>query len=154
MTTHCDWVGDAASVRGMYLSGSCYIQGARPTGASCLSIQWRTASGMWFGETPRQSQAKPVKQQHTRISPNHVPEAVSNLCEPLRCLRLFIAWMDFLSFRLISSSEEAEERQTGLSKNGGSASSTTDHPRPSLKQNGVIDHLILIHQFGLQYYSN
>ena len=70
------------------------------------------------------------------------------------CLRLFIAWMDFLSFRLISSSEEAEERQKGLSKNGGSASSTTDHPRPSLKQNGVIYHLILINQFGLQYYSN
>ena len=32
----------------------------------------------WFGETSRQSQAKPVKQQHTGISPNHVPEAVSH----------------------------------------------------------------------------
>ena len=42
------------------------------------STQWCTASGTWFGETPRQSQAKPVKQQHTRISPNHVPEAVSH----------------------------------------------------------------------------
>ena len=52
-------------------------------------------------------------------------------------LRLFIARVDFLSSRLISSSEEAEERREGLSKNGGSASSSTDHPRPSLKQNGV-----------------
>ena len=34
------------------------------------------ASGTWFGETPRQRQAKVVKQQHTGISPNHVPEAV------------------------------------------------------------------------------
>ena len=34
------------------------------------------ASGTWFGETSRQSQAEPVKQQHTEISPNHVPEAV------------------------------------------------------------------------------
>ena len=34
------------------------------------------ASGTWFGETPGQSQAKPVKQQHTGILPNHVPEAV------------------------------------------------------------------------------
>ena len=39
-------------------------------------FQWRTASGTWFGETSRQSQAEPVKQQHTGISPNHVPEAV------------------------------------------------------------------------------
>ena len=38
--------------------------------------QWRTASGTWFGETSRQSQAEPVKQQHTGISPNHVPEAI------------------------------------------------------------------------------
>ena len=43
---------------------------------SSIYQQWRTASGTWFGETPRQSQAKPVKQQHTGISPNHVPEAV------------------------------------------------------------------------------
>ena len=34
------------------------------------------ASGTWLGESSRQSQAKPVKQQHTGISPNHVPEAV------------------------------------------------------------------------------
>ena len=40
------------------------------------TIQWRMASGTWFGETSRQSQAEPVKQQHTGISPNHVPEAV------------------------------------------------------------------------------
>ena len=39
-------------------------------------LQWRTASGMWFGEMSRQSQAEPVKQQHTGISPNHVPDAV------------------------------------------------------------------------------
>ena len=32
--------------------------------------------GTWFGETSRQSQAEPVKQQHTGISPNHVPEEV------------------------------------------------------------------------------
>ena len=38
--------------------------------------EWRMASGTWFGETSRQSQAEPVKQQHTGISPNHVPEAV------------------------------------------------------------------------------
>ena len=38
--------------------------------------QWRMASGTWFGETSRQSQAEPVKQQQTEISPNHVPEAV------------------------------------------------------------------------------
>ena len=36
----------------------------------------RMASGTWFGETSRQSQAELVKQQHTGISPNHVPEAV------------------------------------------------------------------------------
>ena len=41
-----------------------------------IASEWRTASGTWFGETPRQSQAKPVKQQLTGISPNHVPEAV------------------------------------------------------------------------------
>ena len=36
------------------------------------------ASGTWFGETSRQSQAefKFLKQQHTGISPSHVPEAV------------------------------------------------------------------------------
>ena len=34
------------------------------------------ASGTWFGETSRQSQAKLVKQQHTGISPSHIPEAV------------------------------------------------------------------------------
>ena len=34
------------------------------------------ASGTWFGETSRQSQAETFKQQHTGISPNHVPEAV------------------------------------------------------------------------------
>ena len=34
------------------------------------------ASGMWFGQTFRQSQAKLVKQQHTGILPSHVPEAV------------------------------------------------------------------------------
>ena len=34
------------------------------------------ASGTWFGETSRQRQAGPVKQQQTGISPNHVPEAV------------------------------------------------------------------------------
>ena len=37
-------------------------------------FEWRMASGTWFGETSRQSQAEPVKQQHTRISPNHLPE--------------------------------------------------------------------------------
>ena len=31
---------------------------------------------MWFGETSRQSQAEPVKQRQTGISPNYVPEAV------------------------------------------------------------------------------
>ena len=41
-----------------------------------MLTQWRMASGTWFGETSRQSQAEPVKQQHTGISPNHVPEAV------------------------------------------------------------------------------
>ena len=61
--------------------------------------------------------------------------------------------MGFLSFRLISSPEEWEERQKGLSKNGGSASSSTDHPKPSLKQNGVIYHLIVINQFRIQYES-
>ena len=34
------------------------------------------ASGTWFGETSRQSQAELVKQQHTGISPSHIPEAV------------------------------------------------------------------------------
>ena len=38
--------------------------------------QWHMAFGTWFGETSRQSQAEPVKQQQTGISPNHVPEAV------------------------------------------------------------------------------
>ena len=33
------------------------------------------ASGTWFGETSRQSQAERVKQQQKGISPNHVPEA-------------------------------------------------------------------------------
>ena len=31
--------------------------------------QWRMASSTWFGETSRQSQAEPAKQQHTGISP-------------------------------------------------------------------------------------
>ena len=69
-------------------------------------------------------------------------------------LHLFIARMDSLSFRLISSPGEAEEGQKGLSKNGGSASSSTDHSKPSLKQNGVINHMVLINQFGHPYYSN
>ena len=47
----------------------------------CTIRQWRTASGTWFGETSRQSQAEPVKQQHTGISPNHVPEAVRHCSE-------------------------------------------------------------------------
>ena len=34
------------------------------------------ASGTWFGGTSRQNQTEPVKQHHTGISPNHVPEAV------------------------------------------------------------------------------
>ena len=49
--------------------------------AECVSDkgkQWRMASGTWFGETPRHSQAKSVTQQHARISPNHVPEAMSH----------------------------------------------------------------------------
>ena len=49
--------------------------------------EWRMASGTWFGETSRQSQAESVKQQLTGISPNHVPEAVPyshEVCETLR----------------------------------------------------------------------
>ena len=46
-----------------------------------ILVKWRTASGTWFGETFRQSQAEPVKQQQTGISPNHVPEAVRTLLE-------------------------------------------------------------------------
>ena len=45
-------------------------------GLRTTRTKWCTASGTWFGETSRQSQAEPVKQQHTGISPNHVPEAV------------------------------------------------------------------------------
>ena len=41
-----------------------------------ITPQWPMASGTWFSETSRQSQAEPVKQQHTGISPNHVREAV------------------------------------------------------------------------------
>ena len=33
-------------------------------GQNRSSEQWRMASGAWFGETSRQSQAEPVKQQH------------------------------------------------------------------------------------------
>ena len=47
----------------------------RQTGMMTISL-WRTASGTWFGETSRQSQAGQVKQQQTGISPNHVQEAV------------------------------------------------------------------------------
>ena len=36
-----------------------------------ILVKWRTASGTWFGETSRQSQADPVKQQHTGKSPPH-----------------------------------------------------------------------------------
>ena len=46
-----------------------------------ILVKWRTASGTWFGETSRQSQAKPVKQQQIGISQNHVPEAVPYLAE-------------------------------------------------------------------------
>ena len=42
-----------------------------------IGIERHMASGgTWFGETSRQSQTELVKQQHTGISPNHVPEAV------------------------------------------------------------------------------
>ena len=41
-----------------------------------ITPQWSMASDTWFGETSRQSQVEPVKQHHTGISPNHVPEAV------------------------------------------------------------------------------
>ena len=55
------------------------------------------------------------------------------------CEMLFIAGKQFLSFRLISDSEEennGQRRKVLVSKNGGSSSS--DHPKPLLKQNGVI----------------
>ena len=53
-------------------------------------MEWRTASGTWFGETPRQSQAEPVKQQHTGISPNQVPEAVRYWRTSLSCVRILM----------------------------------------------------------------
>ena len=58
-----------------------------------IQVKWRTASGTWFGETSRQGQAEPVKQQQTGISPNHIPEAVPYwvVCT---CLKIKIASRD------------------------------------------------------------
>ena len=52
------------------------LGGEGETATLTLTSQVSTAvrdclSSSRFGETPRQSQAEPVKQQHTGISPNH-----------------------------------------------------------------------------------
>ena len=54
------------------------LPGLKWSGRRRISYPTFLSAGTCFGVIPGQSQAKPVKRQHTRISPNHVPEAVSH----------------------------------------------------------------------------
>ena len=59
------------------------------SGSEC---QWRTASGTWFGETSRQSQAEPVKQQQTGILSNHTYQKPYPIKEQRHILESIAFW--------------------------------------------------------------